>query len=101
MVLAHTRHRVSDQLDLWSDPVQQLLYSYGAEGRLGFVVDVHLSQTGTLRLLKKEKSLCLQECVLHSKIPSDVKSFLSRFKKKLNQFDIWIIADLWELPVVV
>lgn len=48
--------QVLDQLDPWSDPLQKLLYSYGPEGKLDFVADIHLSQTDTLSFVKKENS---------------------------------------------
>lgn len=50
--------QVLDHLDPWSDPMQELLSSYGPEGKLGFIADVHLSQTDTLPLQKKENSCC-------------------------------------------
>lgn len=49
--------QVLDQLDPWSNPMQELLYPYGLKV-IGFIADVHVSQTDALPLQKKENS-CL------------------------------------------
>lgn len=48
--------QVLGQLHPRSDLMQKLLYSYGPEGKLDFIADIHLSQTDTWPLQKKENS---------------------------------------------